>query len=430
MYFLALTIETYYLYPMISKREISQIVADQRALTFKNSDLPRLKSTNTDREIEVISGIRRCGKSTLLHEIRSKNIERDYYFNFDDERLVKFNVEDFQILHEVFIEMFGKQTTFYFDEIQNIEGWERFVRRLHDYNNKIYITGSNASMLSRELGTHLTGRYYQTEIYPFSFREFLLFRKHFIPGKPDLNTEEKIKLHSAFIEFFNMGGFPFYLKSNSSQYLKSLYESIIYRDVLVRNGLKNDKEVLELVHYLASNTSKLVSYNGLTKIIGVKNATTIKSYLDFIQNTYLLFTVSKYDRSLKKQLQNPKKTYFIDLGLIREIGFHHSEDKGRLLENLVFIELKRRGKEIFYHNQKHECDFVVKEKNRIVEAIQVSWSIHNDTTRNRELQGMLDALRTYHLKEGLMLTNDEEDTIIENGFTIHIQPAWKWLLNL
>jgi predicted AAA+ superfamily ATPase len=415
---------------MISKSEISQIIADQRDLSFKTNDLPRLKSTNTDREIEVISGIRRCGKSTLLHEIRTTNRERDYYFNFDDERLVKFTVDDFQLLFEVFIELFGKQETYYFDEIQNIKGWERFVRRLHDYNNKVYITGSNASMLSCELGTHLTGRYYQTELFPFSFREFLLFRKQSVPDKPNLNTEEKIKLHSSFIKYFNVGGFPFYIQSSSTQYLKSLYESIIYRDVLVRNGLKNDKEVLELVHYLASNTSKLVSYNGLTKIIGVKNASTIKSYLDFIQNTYLLFTISKYDRSLKKQLQNPKKTYFIDLGLIREIGFHHSEDNGRLLENLVFIELKRRSKKVFYHNQKHECDFVIREKNRIVEAIQVSWSVHNDATRKREFQGLLDALKTYDLTEGLILTNDEEDTIKENGYKIHIKPTWKWLLDL
>ena len=134
--------------------------------------------------------------------------------------------------------------------------------------------------------------------------------------------------------------------------------------------------------------------------------------------------------SLKKQLLNPKKTYFIDLGLAREIGFHHSEDNGRLLENLVFIELKRRGREVFYHNQKYECDFVIKEKNSIVEAIQVSWTIQNDTTRKRELYGLLDALSTYGLTEGLILTDEEEDTIKEKGYTIHIKPAWKWLLNI
>ncbi len=275
-----------------------------------------------------------------MHEIRSKTDEKDYYFNFD--------------------------------EIQNVAGWERFVRRLHDHKNKVYITGSNASMLSREPGTHLSGRYCQQELFPFSFAEYLAFREREIPQKSFFSTEEKVQLHSDFISYFSKGGFPAYLQSGNNQYLKSLYERILYRDVMVRNGLTNEKEMLELVHFLASNTSKLFSYNSLTRVIGVKNATTVKSYLSFLENTYLLFLVNKYDFSVKKQMQNPKKTYFIDLGLVRELGFHHSEDNGRLLENLVFIELKRRGKEVYYHARKHECDFVIKEKNSIVEAIQVS----------------------------------------------------------
>jgi len=415
---------------MISKKEISQIIADQQMLGFKQEDLQRLSSGFSDSEVAVISGVRRCGKSTLLHEIRSKNTEKDYYFNFDDERLVNFSVDDFQLLYEVFIELFGKQSTFYFDEIQNVSGWERFVRRLHDYKNKVYITGSNASMLSRELGTHLTGRYYQQELFPFSFKEFLAFHKRVIPKKSFFNTEDKVQLHSDFTSYFTKGGFPAYLQSGNNQYLKSLYESIIYRDVMVRNGLTNEKEIIELVHYIASNTSKLFSYNSLTKIIGVKNATTVKNYLSFLENTYLLFIVNKYDFSVKKQIQNPKKIYFIDLGLVRELGFHHSEDKGRLLENLVFIELRRRGKEVYYHSQKHECDFVIKEKNRIVEAIQISWSVYNPSTREREIEGLLEALTCYKLREGLILTDDEEDEFTIKDFTIKVIPTWKWLLNL
>ncbi len=415
---------------MISKKEISQIIADQQTLGFRYGDLPRLDSSFPDQEITVISGVRRCGKSTLLHEIRANNAEKDYYFNFDDERLINFKVDNFQLLYEVFIELFGKQTTFYFDEIQNVVGWERFVRRLHDYKNKVYVTGSNASMLSRDLGTHLTGRYCQQELFPFSFAEFLEFQSQAIPRKSLLSTEERVQLHSDFLSYFRKGGFPAYLQSGNSQYLKSLYESIIYRDVMVRNSLTNEKEILELVHYVASNVSKLFSYNSLTKIIGVQNATTVKSYLGFLENTYLVFLVSKYDFSVKKQIQNPKKIYFIDLGIVRELGFHHSEDNGRLLENLVFVELKRRGKEIYYHSQKHECDFLIKEKNRIVEAIQVSWSIHNQTTREREIKGLIEALTGYNLKKGLILTDDEEDEFIMNDFRISVMPTWKWLLNL
>lgn len=415
---------------MISKKEIAQIIADQQSLGFRPSDLPRLNSSFSGHEITVISGVRRCGKSTLLHEIRSKNTEKDYYFNFDDERLVNFKADDFQMLYEVFIELFGKQSTFYFDEIQNVDGWERFVRRLHDYKNKVYVTGSNASMLSRELGTHLTGRYYQQELFPFSFAEYLAYTEKEIPQKSFFSTEEKVQLHSDFIRYFSKGGFPAYLQSGNSQYLKSLYESILYRDVMVRNGLTNEKEILELVHFLASNTSKLFSYNSLTKVIGVKNATTVKSYLSFLENTYLLFLVNKYDFSVKKQIQNPKKIYFIDLGIVRELGFHHSEDNGRLLENLVFIELKRRGKEVYYHSQKHECDFVIKEKNRIVEAIQVSWSVYNPTTREREIEGLVEALASYKLKEGLILTDEDEDEFIIKNFKIRVMPTWKWLLKL
>jgi uncharacterized protein len=415
---------------MISKRELSQIIADQQSLGFKSNDLPRLDTDFPDKEMVVISGIRRCGKSTLLYEIREANVEKNYYFNFDDERLINFQVDDFQLLYEVFIELFGKQSTFYFDEIQNIVGWERFVRRLYDYGNKVYITGSNASMLSRELGTHLTGRYFRKELYPFSFPEFLKFKGHTLPGKTLFSTHEKVALHKKFLDYFISGGFPAYLRSGNRQYLKSLYESIIYRDVMVRNGLTLEKEILELVHYIASNTSRLISYNSLTKVIGVKNATTVKNYLGYLENTYLVFLVSKYDFSLKKQIHNPKKVYFIDLGLIRELGFHHSEDNGRLLENLVFIELKRRGKEIYYHSVKHECDFLIKEKNRIVQAIQVSWSIYSLETKKREIDGLLEAMSIHKLQKGLILTDDEEDELTVNGCEIRILPTWKWLLSI
>jgi predicted AAA+ superfamily ATPase len=196
-------------------------------------------------------------------------------------------VEHFQLLHETFIELFGVQRTFYFDEIQNIPGWERFVRRLHDEGYKVFITGSNATMLSRELGTHLTGRYVQTELFPFSFNEFLAFKQHHWSESDLYTTDGRATLIGYFNEYFQTGGFPLYLKEGNADYLKSLYESILYRDVLVRNKLVNEKELLELVNYLASNVSKLTSFNGLTKIAGVKNATTIRNYLSFLQDTIL-----------------------------------------------------------------------------------------------------------------------------------------------
>ena len=412
----------------MNRQILKEVLLDQKTLSLKPDDVLRDQSFAEDNEVVVLSGVRRCGKSTLLQEIRSKQDESDYFFNFDDERVLKFTVNDFQILTELFIELFGKQNTYYFDEIQNIEGWERYIRRLRDYGSKVFVTGSNASMLSRELGTHLTGRYVRKELFPFSFKEFLRLKDVDYPQIGLLSTNEKALLKGQFNSYFESGGFPDYLKSGNKEYLKSLYESVLYRDVMVRNNLTNEKELLELVYYISSNVGKLFSYNSLAKVIGVKNATTISNYITFLQDSYLVFMVNKYDVSLKKQMQNAKKGYLIDLGLLRKLAFHHTEDNGRLLENLVFLELKRKGKEIYYHNQKKECDFVIKEKSKIVEAIQVSWSIEAEPTYNREMAGLLDAVSTYGLKEGLILTESMEHEFEFENVKIRIKPVWKWLL--
>lgn len=412
------------------KELLKAVIYDQQSLVWDDRFVKRAipAGISEHNEIEVISGVRRCGKSTLLHQIRAIRDEHDYYLNFDDERLVNFKVADFQLLYETFIELFGLQKTFYFDEIQNIAGWELFVRRLHDHGNKVFITGSNATMLSRELGTHLTGRYSKIELYPFSFSEYLKFNGRTVKPKDISGTTGKSELQRFFNEYLANGGFPAYLQNKSETYLKSLYESILYRDVMVRNHLTNERELLELVNYLASNISRLASYNSLAKIVGVKNATTIKNYLGFLQNTYLLFLVSKYDYALKKQLQNSKKVYFIDNAMVNRLGFSFSGEKGRMLENLIFIELKRRDKEVFYHNGRHECDFVIKNGIHITEAIQVCYTFDLPDTREREIKGLIDALQYYGLKEGMIITNDMDEHISIDGFKIEIVPAWKWLV--
>ncbi len=415
----------------MNRSTIISVILDQRESLKKTKYISRLAEypIPNDNEIVVISGIRRCGKSVLLQEIRTANEEKDYFLNFDDERLIQFKVDDFQLLIEIFIELFGTQSTFYFDEIQNILGWERFARRLYDQGNKIYITGSNASMLSKELGTHLTGRFYQIELYPFSFKEYLTFKKIDYKKTDFYTTRGKAELKTHFNKYFESGGFPAFLQNKNRQYLKSLYESILYRDVMVRNNITKEREILELVYYLASNTSKLITYNSLKNIIYLQNATTVKKYLDYIQNTYLIFLTSKYDPSLKKQLQNPKKVYFIDNALSNELGFRTSDDRGRLLENLVFIELKRRGYDIFYNKNKQECDFVIREKNHIAQVIQVSWSIYDKDTRNREINGLKEAMDLYNLDSGCILTENDEEIINIRNKNIFIKPVWKWLLD-
>ncbi len=378
--------------------------------------------------VVVLSGIRRCGKSTLLQQIRAISNEKDYYLNFDDERLLHFTKDDFQQLHETFIELFGVQKTFYFDEIQNIKYWEFFIRRLHNEGNKVYITGSNANLLSKELGTHLTGRHIQVELFPFSFKEYLDFNKVKIEKNDFYTTEGKATLKKQFENYFNNGGFPEYLGTKSVEYLKSLYYSILYRDILVRNKIQNELEIRELGYFVAGNISKPISFNSLKSTINVKHVNTIKNYLKYFEDTYLVFLLTKFDYSVKKQIVNPKKLYFIDNALAKNISFRFSEDRGRFLENMVFIELKRRGYELFYHKIKKECDFLIREKSKITQAIQVTASLKDEETKNREVAGLCEALDFHNLKEGLILTENENFIIDKEDKIIKVMPIYSWLL--
>ncbi|MBX2966475.1 MAG: ATP-binding protein [Cyclobacteriaceae bacterium] len=379
-------------------------------------------------QIVIISGIRRCGKSTLLQQIRARLTEKDYYLNFDDERLVNFKVEDFQVLTEVFHELFGEQKTYYFDEIQNIDQWERFIRRLHDMGNKVYVTGSNARMLSRELGTHLTGRYLSVELYPFSYKEFILFKNPGLVTQNSSETKVKAEYLSLFHSYLRNGGFPGFIKTNDELVLKTLFENILYRDIMVRNNITNEKEIKLLVSYLAGNFARLSTNSELAEIIGVKNPTTVKKYIGFLADSYLVFQTSKYDYSLSKQILNPKKSYFIDNGMVTRVGFSFSDNSGHLLENLIFIELLRRGKEVYYHHKNNECDFAIAVGKSVVSAIQVCYAFSAEKTKKREINGLLDALNTYNLQSGLIITDDTEDELVVEDKNIKIIPAWKWLL--
>lgn len=409
---------------------LKEIIIQQREMDVVNNLIARDKFNSIKQmpSVVILSGIRRCGKSTLLKQIRAINNEKDYYLNFDDERLLHFTKDDFQQLHETFIELYGVQKTFYFDEIQNIKYWEFFIRRLHNEGNKVYITGSNANLLSKELGTHLTGRHIQVELYPFSFKEFLDFNKVKFEQKDFYTTEGKATLKKQFENYFNDGGFPEYLQTKKIEYLKSLYDSILYRDILVRNKIQNEIEIRELGHFVAGNISKPISFNGLKSTINVKHVNTVKNYLKYFEDTYLIFLLARFDYSIKKQIVNPKKLYFIDNALAKNISFRFSEDRGRFLENVVFIVLKRRGHELFYHKIKKECDFLIREKSKITQAIQVTASLENEKTKDREVAGLNEALDTHNLKEGLILTENENFDIDIEDKIIHVRPIYKWLL--
>jgi len=376
--------------------------------------------------IIIISGVRRCGKSTLLKQIMDKN--PGYYLNFDDDRLINFTIHDFQKLVEIFHELYGEKQYYYLDEIQNIEGWEIFARRLRDEEKKLYVTGSNASMLSKELGTRLTGRYLQITLYPFSFQEFINYRNLPVHKAEQFTTEEKGLLKAAFNRYISMGGFPEYLLTENVEYLRTLYNNIIYRDVLARYNITSDKVVKELMYQIASNTAKEFSYNSLKNTLRLGSSTTIKDYISYIENSYLLVQVPKFSFSTKTQIYSNKKIFMIDTAMAILNGFRISGDMGRLLENLVCIHLKRRNFELHYFRDKFECDFIA-QKNNSYRAVQVCYEL-NDNNNSREINGLTEAMDKLNLKNGEIITIDQEETLIRDKKQINIIPAYKWFLSV
>ncbi|HLB42769.1 MAG TPA: ATP-binding protein [Gammaproteobacteria bacterium] len=416
---------------------LKRIIADQQQMGLPSPYYHRIAEKkltvlSQNKEIIILKGIRRAGKSVLLQQIRQQNREAAYYFNFEDERLITFNVNDFQLLQEIFIELYGIQKTYYFDEIQNIPNWERFIRRLYNDNNKVYITGSNASLFSKELGTRLTGRYISIDIYPLSYHEFMLEQAPSFDTKKIVSTSHVGQIKKLFNQYCDTGGFPEYIKYQNNDYLDSLYNSIIYRDIISRYKISNPKPIRELVFYLASNCSKEITYNALRKLLQLGSATTVSDYCSYLEDSYLCFFISRYDESVRIQMQSPKKIYFVDHVLAKIIGFHFSEDQGRVLENIVFIELKRRAFEIYYHRNRKECDFIIRNNNQIVNAIQVCQQFTNEKVKQREQDGLLEALERYSLSSGYILTDREEETMTvlynHTRYKIIVMPIWKWLL--
>jgi len=422
----------------MDKETLKHIVLDQMAVERSiDSFIPResyqlIEPFIATPQVIILSGIRRCGKSTWMRMIRRRAVESNYYLNFDDERLAPFQLDDCQRLVEVFIELYGVQKTFYFDEMQNFVGWERFVRRLHNEGKKVFVTGSNANLLSYELGTHLTGRNIALHLFPYSFREYLQRENENFLSIENFSSADVALIKKYFSEFKIMGGFPEYLATRQKQYLHNLYENILYKDIIVRNNIENVTAIKALVYYLASNNAKEFTYNSLRKLLELSNARTVSDYCHFLENCFLCFTVNRFSFSVRKQAFSPKKIYFIDQALVECIGFRMSEDRGRMLENMVFLQLLRKNNEVYYHKEKKECDFVTREGHGIGQAIQVCESLQDPKTKKREIDGLIDALQTYQLKSGLIITEDEsgEEIIQHDGKKYHmmIVPAWKWFL--
>lgn len=399
---------------MILKSELRKIVEAQQLEL--NRDLGIIRNKNLvikPKFVSIISGIRRCGKSTFARQVL-RNEKSVHYLNFEDIHLAKFELEDFIRLEEIFYEMLPEARIFFFDEIQVIDQWEKYIRQLVDRNKKVLITGSNASMLSHELGTMLTGRHLSKQLYPFSYSEFLSLK----------NESHNLTLFKTYLK---NGGFPEFLKIGDPDILKLLFQDIFYRDILQRNDLRNESSVKAVLSYLISNIGKVTSYNNLKKIGAFGSANSITRLMQQFENAYLMFSLRKWDYSVRKQLVNPKKIYCVDNGFITANSFAFSDNKGRLLENMVFIELKRRNKEIYYFQNEGECDFVIKQGNSIIESIQVCYELNFDN-QQREINGLTVAMKSLNLTEGKILTFDQEDKIVQEGKTILVIPVWKWLL--
>jgi uncharacterized protein len=391
------------------------------------------------REAVFISGIRRSGKSSLMTLIAKELIgkqgikrENILFVNFEDERFINFTSDDFEKLYQVYLEIenpVGKKYLF-FDEIQNIDGWERWINRLYEFEDvKIFITGSNASLISSSISTSLTGRNRQIQNHTFSFKEYLWLLCMEVEERDFYLPEKTVEIKRAFTNYLKLGGFPEVLKNEEIALAEQYFKDIIHRDVVSRYNIRNVKEIRELSLYLITNSGCLASYESLKNTIQAKNATTVKNFLNILEDVYLITTLSLYDFSLKKQIYNPDKYYVNDLGFYHAVGFKFSENLGKLLENVVFEQLMRKGSEFYYWKSRkgNEVDFLVRQHNRITDALQVTYSLSPENLV-RETAG-LDALNE-QLGEvnKIILTYDEEREVETVAGRIKVMPVWKWLL--
>lgn len=396
------------------KDEIKNIVVSQQKWLEPELDEIEREALHSFPDLTpftyILTGVRRAGKSTLMKQLMRRFGFRNY-ISFEDPRTFDFKVDDFFKLEEVFKELNTDAERYFFDEIQNVVEWERYVRMATDQHKVVIITGSNASLLSKELGTKLTGRHLDFEIFPFSFDEFLSFR--------GLNRSAE-----SFQEYLFNGGFPEYLKKNRGEVLSTLVNDILDRDIFIRHSLKNTETYRQITRFLFSNIGKEISYNNLRNAFRIGSATSVMDFFGHLGDAYLFFLVPRFDYSLKVQAVNSKKVYGIDTGLVNFNSLSASPDYGRLLENYVFLELKKQKKEVYYFKKNRECDFISRSSKEVYSAIQVSWQVNSDNEK-REIEGLSEAMNYLNLQEGLIITFDQEDKITNNGKTIRLLPAWK-----
>jgi len=382
--------------------------------------------------ILVLLGPRRSGKSILsLSLLKEKKFG---YINFDDERLFGMKAEDLNAVLQAFYELYGDIDYLVLDEIQNIPGWELFANRLRR-TKRVIITGSNSKLLSGELATKLTGRYIDFTLFPFSFREYLSYMSVDFEKSDIYSTKFRAKIKNYLKEYMKLGGFPECYKFGS-KILPRIYRDLIEKDIVQKHKIKDPIAVRELAKLLISSFSKEISFKKMKEHTKIKNVHTVSKYVSYISSAYLLFLVNKFSFKLREQFKAPKKVYCIDPGIINSISFQVSENIGRLMENVVAIELIRSKhyadsqEEIYYwKNQlQEEVDFVIKSGSNVKQLIQVCYDTTETNTKEREIKALLKASHELRCNNLLVVTDDYECEEVIDGKKVNFVPLWKWLL--
>jgi predicted AAA+ superfamily ATPase len=402
---------------MLLQQQIADVI-DAQARTFLARDagwtrelLPELKVRSNFALI--ISGVRRCGKSTLLLQLLREKFTSAFYLHFEDARLAGFEKEDFARLSNEIADR--KPQVLFFDEIQLLERWEQFVRQKLDEGYRVVLTGSNATLLSRELGSKLTGRHLTVELFPFSFTEFIGFR-----GRK--NDEQ------AASAYLRQGGFPEYLKTGDGSVLTQLLQDILYRDIAIRYAIRDVRSLKQLAVYLISNIGKPVSANQLTNLFQLRAASTVLNYFSYLENAYIVQFLPMFSHSLQQQIRNQRKVYCTDLGMFTEASIVFSDESGRRLENAVYLHLRRKYRELYYFHDRKECDFVAMDKGEAREIIQACYVLTPDNL-DREISGLLAALNHFKKLAGVIVTMNQRDAFTQNGCRIHVVPLHQFLSN-
>ncbi|MCX6736732.1 MAG: ATP-binding protein [Candidatus Parcubacteria bacterium] len=386
--------------------------------------------------IKVIIGPRRSGKSILsLLLLKNKSFA---FLNLDDESLVSLlkKTERYDDLLEAMFTVYGKTKILLFDEIQNLDRWELFANRLHREGYNLFLTGSNANLLSRELATHLTGRHYEIDVLPFSFSEYLLVKK--FDSSKVIGAEAKGELLNYLQRYMISGGYPEVVINglNPTNYLSALFDSVIFKDVISRYKLNlSQQKISDIGSYAINNITGEFSYNSLKYVTGIKTVATIEKYLRFLQESYILFILKRFSNKDKERIKSPKKFYVIDNGFIQAKAVRLSDDYGKLMENLVFVELLKHGFkpniDLFYYKTRNnkEIDFLVRKGAKADTLIQVSYDISDSRVEEREVKALVEASGELNCDNLILINWEQEKTKTLNGSIIKYIPLWKWLLN-